>query len=514
MPAFLKFAFALALLGGSAPALSLAGQAQGGTPETLYNQARAAEAAGDLKTAQAKYEQIVSLRPDLAEAYANLGRLYYQQQQSAQAVRCLEKAIKLKPGLAGPYFFLGLIAFDSRNYDEALKYLKRAEALDSSQAVTALYLGYTNYALRNYLEAVRDFQKVAKVQQDDQNVLYYLSTSYGQAAKHFYGVLRQNFPESFYTHLVRAHAFETMGNWQDAKAEYTSALAQQPQSARLKQRLDWATQNAAGKPAGPPPSRASDSQGQLIDGSLQFLYVPLEEADVPSELKRYESLIESESGALPDKKLYSLGENYQILSYLTSLRVIKVAPDSYRAHQLKARFYAEMGQFQEAFKEYRVAEDLKPDLPDLHFEIGDLYWGRDEVEQALPELQRELSIQPNHPQALYEVGDIMFAEGKLQESEQYLLKALKVEPGMVAAHLALERIYTQLGKYPQSMVELQSAIKSAPNDPRPHYRMAMVLRKMGKHEQAQQELAIFASMRSRVGFKEAGSATAGEEGKP
>ena len=85
---------------------------------------------------------------------------------------------------------------------------------------------------------------------------------------------------------------------------------------------------------------------------------------------------------------------------------------------------------------------------------------------------------------------------------------------MVAAHLALERIYTATGRYSQSVAELEGVFKLAPTNPTPHYRMAMVLRKMGKREQAQQELAIFASMGSKVSVKLTGSATAGDEVKP
>src|SRR5580700_3073953 len=97
MPAFLQIVFALAFLLVSFPAPSFTSTSQDATAATLYEQARAAEAAGDLKTAEERYERIVSLRPDLAEAYANLGRLYFQQQQWDQATRCLSEAIKLKP---------------------------------------------------------------------------------------------------------------------------------------------------------------------------------------------------------------------------------------------------------------------------------------------------------------------------------------------------------------------------------------------------------------------------------
>ena len=51
----------------------LAYPAQEDSLRKLYDQARRAQAAGDLKCATQKYERMVALRPDLGEAYANLG---------------------------------------------------------------------------------------------------------------------------------------------------------------------------------------------------------------------------------------------------------------------------------------------------------------------------------------------------------------------------------------------------------------------------------------------------------
>jgi hypothetical protein len=62
---------------GECPAFTVAGPAQDESLEALYQNAVKAQAAGDLKTATEKYVRIVGLRPDLAEAHANLGRLIF-----------------------------------------------------------------------------------------------------------------------------------------------------------------------------------------------------------------------------------------------------------------------------------------------------------------------------------------------------------------------------------------------------------------------------------------------------
>src|SRR5262249_11012985 len=63
----------------------------------LYQGARQAQRAGDLKTATEKYKRIIALRPDMAEAHANLGVLLYQQKESESALKEFKKAIQLKP---------------------------------------------------------------------------------------------------------------------------------------------------------------------------------------------------------------------------------------------------------------------------------------------------------------------------------------------------------------------------------------------------------------------------------
>ena len=80
----------------------------------------------------------------MAEAYSNLGILYYDQHQYDHALTAFKKAIELKPELLAPYFFLGVLRFRAHAYEDALKYLTKAEVGDRSNALIHLYLGYTH----------------------------------------------------------------------------------------------------------------------------------------------------------------------------------------------------------------------------------------------------------------------------------------------------------------------------------------------------------------------------------
>ena len=238
---------------------------------------------------------------------------------------------------------------------------------------------------------------------------------------------------------------------------------------------------------------------EVIDGQLRFLYNPPTSDDLAKEFRRLQSRLrelakqDDQSG----KKLYLLGEGYQVVSYLASLSLFESGPNSHRAHQLKGEHYEANGENDEAIREYRRALELKPDLRELHFWIGNLYWKRDRLEEALPELQEEIALNPNHPEALYEIGDILFAQGNLEAAEKYFLKSLRAKATAVETRLALEKIYTNWGQYDKALAQLRDAAEIAPEDSTPHYRMWVIYRRLGKTEEASAAVNTFTKLKAQ-----------------
>lgn len=462
---------------------------------TIYTQAQAAQQAGDYKTASQKYERIVTLRPDMAEAHANLGMLYYLQERYAEAQPSLEKALKLKPGLPGPYFFLGVIAFKQREFKKSLKYLKKAESLDPKNVPIQSYLGYANYALKNHAEAARYFELAALNVDRDQDVFYHLGNAYGHLAMRLFGILQEKYPDAPLSYVARGHYYEAQRNWEAAKVQYTHAATLDPQNARLRERLTYVTSQTGNK-AGPPP--AGKAGYEPADGSLAMLHNPPAGSEVKSQIIAYQALAR-ELEPKPDsvEKLYNLAEYYQILSYLASLWVVEIDPESYRAHQMKGRYFEAIDKDEDAIREYRRALQLNPHLPNVHFLLGNLFWIRERHEEALPELQAELKVNPNYPPALYEIGDILYTAGKWDEALKYYQQAVRYDPDMAEAHLALERIYTEQGQYDKSLEHLRIVSAMAPGDATPYYRMAITYKKLNQPEAAQKALETFQKLKAQ-----------------
>lgn len=454
-----------------------------------YQKAQQAQAALDYKAAIHHYERIVAMRPDLAEAFSNLGALYYEVGQREHANAVLKKALALKPGLAGPHFFLGALAVKSRDYTAALRYLETAQRLDPNNLLVQLYLGYAYFGHSKFRDAVPRLQRALALNESRTDALYHLSKAYAQLSKDGFEQLRKSHPDSPYLSLARAHFFEAQGNLEDAKAEYDRLIQQNPGTAGLKQRRAWLEERSADSR---PPAALLD--GASIDSTV-YLYEPPSSA--LDEVAKYQSMAESlDKGLESPEQLYGRAEVYQILSYLSSLGVLQSDPESYRAQQFKGELLEAQGKPKEAIEAYSKAVQLQPKLEGVHFSIGNLYWVGGELEQALVHLQKEIALNPNHPQAHYEIGDILYTQGKVPDASRHFSAALKLDPKMVDAHLAMERILEQGGKLTEALEQLRKVVEIAPANPAPLYRMSVIYRRLGKAAEAEKARLAFQKLKA------------------
>ena len=455
----------------------------------LYASAQAAQQAGQFLVAASHYEELVRLLPDLAEAHANLGSIYYQIREDEKAEVALNKALQLNPQLgAAPHFFLGVIAARHQKNDQAIRHLEKAETLDPSNWVVAYYLGEAYFASRRYSNAVAAFQKATALPEFRADSYYYLSKAYGALSKSTMGRLGTKHPRSFYVQVARGHYHEGRKDWEEAEDAYRAALEKDPASGWLEERLRWVGLNRDGDgQIGPPPPLPVGEATML-----SMLYRPPSDREIDGLIDRYRNRLKEIAGrAGSEESLYRLAEDYQIASYLTARWISKNDPGSYRAHQLRAQLHESRGETDDAVREYREALRLKPDLQNVHFAMGSMLWALSRFTEAVPELEAELRTNPNHPEAHYVLADILQIEGRKDDAKRHLLEALRLRPDLVEAHLAIERIYFAEGEFDKALQELRIVARLSPENPTPHYRMSLLYRRLGKADEAREALEAF-----------------------
>jgi tetratricopeptide (TPR) repeat protein len=185
---------------------------------------------------------------------------------------------------------------------------------------------------------------------------------------------------------------------------------------------------------------------------------------------------------------YLLGRTYHCLSLALLERMLAVDPDSYRAHQLLARTYDQREDNARALADYRIVAEKSPELPGIHFAIGQVLWRNGEADEAMDEFTRELHLNPGHAEASAELGTILVSQHEPLKAIPYLQAALRIKPELSTAHQQLGKAFYLNQEYTKAERELKATL-SADNDGTVHYLLGMVYRELGRTEESRQALA-------------------------
>jgi tetratricopeptide (TPR) repeat protein len=72
------------------------------------------------------YLAAIQIKPDYAEAYFNLGAVYYRQKLSKKAEEVFLKAIEIDPEYGRAHYSLGFLYLDQKKYDLARMHAEKA----------------------------------------------------------------------------------------------------------------------------------------------------------------------------------------------------------------------------------------------------------------------------------------------------------------------------------------------------------------------------------------------------
>jgi tetratricopeptide (TPR) repeat protein len=193
--------------------------------QQLYEEAQAARARGDLSLAEDKYVEVIRLSPQLANAYHNLGIVYFMQRKYRQSTNVLEKAVKLSPRLAGAHVILGLDYYQLYESQKAVNALQAALRLNPSDTNALLYLGKSQIQMRDYRSAAKTLERLVDSKPADPEGLYTLSLSYMKLLLESVNRLGEAAPQSYLFSLIMAQDAEARNDDETAISKYREALA-------------------------------------------------------------------------------------------------------------------------------------------------------------------------------------------------------------------------------------------------------------------------------------------------
>ena len=196
--------------------------------------------------------------------------------------------------------------------------------------------------------------------------------------------------------------------------------------------------------------------------------------------------------------LYHLAKLSLILSQVEYGRLFRIAPDSYRVHQLLAETHLARGEYAEAEREYRTALKANPKSVTVLCALGDLERIRlvrqDQetaiaAERAVDYYRQALAIDPTSFNAHYGLALCYLRQpDHLRDAEHNFRRAIDVEPASAVARLGLGEVLVAGERWDAAVQQLERATQLEPTLREAYFLLGRAYRGLGLRENATRAL--------------------------
>jgi len=188
--------------------------------------------------------------------------------------------------------------------------------------------------------------------------------------------------------------------------------------------------------------------------------------------------------------LYYLSRAGTALSSQSLDKLMSTSPDSARGHQALGQSYFALKMFAEATKEYEQALVLRPDLPGLRLELGQVYAAASDWDKAGQQFLAETKLQPGSAEAAYRLGEALLQQGKMTEASVALGRSDSLRPNMPETLYSLARstVVRDPEAAERELIRVIELEKQSPLAAQALFALAGIHRKQGKTDQAAREM--------------------------
>ena len=473
---------------------------------------------GKNKEAIGYYVQAISIEPNFAEVYANLGALYAREKQWEKAVIHYQQAIKVKPDFFAVYRQLAKVYQFQNQPEKARAYLDKAKAQEiafanhqpnletslksvnpSSSKSLETYLhqgkilkdqGKFKAALEEYLQAAAiDSQRI-----DTYKEIVTLCEElelWSEAAKYCRLILKltsstkantnqninQSIPNSSVpnhlnipkqvkspanSYTAKAEYHFNLGTLYDGKKEWSEAIQQYQQAIAINPDMAKAHRNLA---------RSLSQLGDKQQSTESWYRA----ASIENQAVGAEEHLEL------GQNLASWGKHNSAITCYR--RAIAKQPDLVAAYLGLGELLVKGGFQKEAIACY--VDGLKQIQDgELYYRLGCLYRASEQWSQASLSYQKATQNDPNHGAAYHELGEVLSNQENWSEAISVYQQAVKLKPDFSWSFNNLGYAHIQLGQWSEAIPIYQQAIKLNPEFPWAYYNLGEAHAKLNQWNEA------------------------------
>ena len=341
---------------------------------------------GKLEQALEVFDRIISLKPDIAEAYNNRGIVLRELGRFEDAVKDYEKAISLQPAYAEAHNNRGVALHDLGRADDAILSYNRAIKIrpDYSNAYNNRGTAYSEQKAYEY--ATADFRKAAELNPDHSEAFFNLG-------------------------LCRKQA----GHWDEARQYYEKALAIRPSYPEALNNMGIVLHESGQT------DKAENAFEKAISLKPDYTEAYVNYAQILTGEEKHEAAI----------NLYQ--------------RALDVLHDNPEIHCNQGIALYAAGRIHEAVTSYNKAIELNPAYAEAHNNRGVALYDIGAFTESQKNFETALELKPDYDNAYNNLGNIFKDAGRTDDAAVCYAKAIEITPGYAEAHrnLSTVKIYAE-----------------------------------------------------------------------
>lgn len=154
-------------------------------------------------------------------------------------------------------------------------------------------------------------------------------------------------------------------------------------------------------------------------------------------------------------------------------------------HYYAAWSYEYLKQNQNAIKSFNKVQALSPEYGGVDGNIGFLYLGMKEYDQALPYLEKALVWYPDWTEARRSQGMILYNQGKKEEALAVFDDAIRLDPQYPNTYLSKAEALKDMGQLDEALVPVETGLTFDQNDTDLLTMKGDILMQLNRYDEAQ-----------------------------
>ena len=314
--------------------------------------------------AVAYYTEALEQKPDMLEAYVNLGIVYDDMDKVDKALENYNIAIQLNPSYTDAYYNRGFAYLDKEDLDHAIADFSKVIELNPEHAEAYYFRGLLYFVKEDFDRGIQDCNKAIQLNPDDADIYNNRGNAYADKGEldnaiEDYNIAIQLNPDNADGYNNRGNAYAEKGEIDNAIKDYNTTIQLQPNNASV-----------------------------YYNRGIAYA----EKGEIDNAIKDYNT-------------------------------TIQLNPDDADAYNNRGNAYADKGDFDNAVKDYTKAMELQPNDADAYYNRGVAYAKKGDFDNAIKDYNTAIQLNPDDADAYCNRGEAWLHLQEWEKAKSDLMAA-------------------------------------------------------------------------------------------